>query len=186
MPDLYIIAGPNGAGKTTLAKTLLPEFLKVNEYVNADSIAAGLSPYNVEGVATQAGRLMLDRIHYLIGRKQSFAFETTLASRSFVSLIQKAKDSGYSVYLIYIWLESPELAIMRVESRVKLGGHGIPVETIRRRYTRSLDNFYTLYKDEVSFWYAFVNNDEPQIIASGGVMHEKIEDGEIWKKMIQR
>ena len=145
MSDLYIIAGCNGAGKTTASYTVLPEILNCKEFVNADSIAAGLSPFNPEGVAFEAGRIMLNRVSELMKEQQNFAFETTLSAKSYVSLIQKAQASGYKVTLAYFWLSSPELALQRVADRVRNGGHNIPADVIRRRYFRGIINFFKLF-----------------------------------------
>src|ERR1043165_3268288 len=134
MPNLYIIAGCNGAGKTTASLTILPEILDCREFVNADNIAAGISPFNVEGVAIEAGRIMLARIDELLNLGVDFAIETTLATRSYVSLVHRAKALGYNVSLIYIWLNSPELALQRVAVRVRKGGHNIPADVVQRRY----------------------------------------------------
>ena len=117
MPNLYIIAGCNGAGKTTASYTILPEMLNCREFVNADSIAAGLSPFNPENVAIEAGRIMLARIDTLLGEKEDFAIETTLAIKSYVSLIKKARDVGYKIMLLYFWLSSPDEARLRVAIR---------------------------------------------------------------------
>lgn len=111
MKHLYIIAGCNGAGKTTASMTILPKSLLVKEFVNADEIAKGLSPFNPEGVAIEAGRLMLERIKYLMDKGESFSIETTLATRSYVNLVREAKALGYQVHLIYFWLNSPQLAM---------------------------------------------------------------------------
>src|ERR1700743_3459001 len=123
MPNLYIIAGCNGAGKTTASYTVLPEILNCKEFVNADNIAAGISPFNPESVAVEAGRLMLSRIRELMKDCVDFAFETTLATRSYVSLVRKAKEIGYKVTLLFIWLDSPATAMRRVADRVAKGGH---------------------------------------------------------------
>lgn len=173
MPNLYIIAGPNGAGKTTAAYTLLPDILHITEFVNADEIARGLSPFNVDGVAFEAGRLMLQRIDYLMGKGENFAFETTLATRSYVSLIRRARAVGYVVTLIFVYLASPELAIQRVAKRVSEGGHNIPEETIRRRYDRGLRNLFELYMP-ICDYFLLVNNSEPKTVAvaSGGIGEE--------------
>ena len=132
MPNLYIIAGCNGAGKTTASFTILPEMLNCKEFVNADSIAAGLSPFNPESVAIEAGRLMLLRIHELMKTGVDFAFETTLATRSYVSLVKAAQQAGYKVKLLFIWLDSSLTAIQRVADRVAEGGHNIPKDIIER------------------------------------------------------
>lgn len=133
MPNLYIIAGCNGAGKTTASYTILPEVLDCYEFVNADSIAAGLSPFSPETVAFEAGGIMLNRIRQLLDEQKDFAFETTLATRSYLPLIKDAKKRGYIVTLLYFSLSSPEVAIKRVAKRVAQGGHNIPIEVIIRQ-----------------------------------------------------
>ena len=142
MPNLYIIAGCNGAGKTTASYTILPEILDCREFVNADNIAAGISPFNPESVAIEAGRIMLKRIDELLSERVDFAFETTLATRSYVSLIKKAQQAGYEVTLLYIWLSSPAMALRRVAKRVSKGGHNIPPDVIERRYFRGIKNLF--------------------------------------------
>jgi len=158
MPHLYIIAGPNGAGKTTAAMTLLPEYLHVREFVNADEIARGLSPFNVEGVAMEAGRIMLERLNALLQENKDFAFETTMASKTFVSFIRRAQAKGYKVHLLFLWLPSVAFAQKRVASRVKAGGHNIPKEIISRRYHAGLKNLFTLYMPIVNAWSVFDNS----------------------------
>lgn len=144
-PTLYIIAGPNGAGKTTAAMTLLPEFLRVKEFVNADEIARGLSPFNVEGVAIQAGKLMLKRLEDLAAAGEDFTFETTLASKIFAKFARKIKLQGYTVNLIYVWLPEPSMALQRVALRVSRGGHFIPDEVVLRRYRAGIKNLFDIY-----------------------------------------
>jgi predicted ABC-type ATPase len=134
MPNLYIIAGCNGAGKTTASYTVLPEILNCKEFVNADNIAAGISPFNPEGVAIEAGRIMLKRIDELLSERADFAFETTLSTKTFVSFIKEAQSCDYQVTLLYFWLNSPEMAYKRVAKRVSKGGHNIPIDVIERRY----------------------------------------------------
>ena len=131
---LYVIAGCNGAGKTTASFTVLPEMLECREFVNAGEIAAGLSPFNPEGVAIEAGRLMINSIIYILTEGETFAFETTLATRSYVKLIQQAQKRGYFVTLLFFSLSSPEQACMRVAKRVSEGGHNITTDVIYRRY----------------------------------------------------
>lgn len=137
MPTVIVMGGPNGAGKTTIATRLLPA-LGIRHFVNADDIARGLSAFAPESVAVEAGRLMLRRIDELAKRRESFAFESTLAARSFAVLLRRLKADGYTVRLIYVWLQRPEIAISRVAERVRRGGHQIPEETIIRRYTTGL------------------------------------------------
>lgn len=168
MPDLFIISGCNGAGKTTASYTILPELLQIKEFVNADEIARGLSPFRPEKVSIEAGKIMLHRLQHLLFQKQNFAFETTLSSRSFITLIKEAKEIGYTINLIYYWLDSVELAIERVKTRVAEGGHNIPMDTIIRRYYAGLKNFIILYRDKVDYWMLIDNSQtEPELIAEG-------------------
>lgn len=143
--NLYIIAGCNGAGKTTASFTILPEILNCKEFVNADEIAKGLSPFQPEKVAIEAGRIMLHRINELLDADENFAFETTLATKSYRSKILIAKDKGYNITLIYFWLQSIELAIERVKSRVLEGGHDIDNDVIKRRYINGIRNLFDIY-----------------------------------------
>ena len=165
-PILYIIAGPNGAGKTTASMNILPELLDCREFVNADEIAKGLSPFKPEEVAVQAGKLMLERINSLLSQIVSFAIETTLATRSYKKLVEQAQSLGYSVQLLFFWLESPEMACQRVAKRVSEGGHDIPVETIYRRYRLGLDNLFNIFIPIVDYWSLYDNNFETKLIAN--------------------
>ncbi len=158
---LYIIAGCNGAGKTTASFTVLPEMLECNEFVNADEIARGLSPFNPEGVAIQAGRLMIDRILHLLKEGVTFAFETTLATRSYVNLIQRAQKRGYFVTLLFFSLSTPEQAVARVAKRVSEGGHNIPTNVILRRYDAGLSNLFQLYMPVCDYWTLYDNSTCP-------------------------
>jgi len=185
MPNLYIVAGCNGAGKTTASFTILPEMLSCREFVNADSIAAGLSPFNPESVAIEAARLMLSRIQELLDSGGDFAFETTLASRSYVSLVGKAQKSGYRVTLLFIWLDSPATAMQRVADRVAKGGHSIPVDIIERRYYRGIFNLVNLYIPICNRW-MIVDNETvtPRPIAEGGIGIENIIiNAYIWNRI---
>lgn len=169
MKNLYIVSGCNGAGKTTASYTVLPEILECREFVNADEIARGLSPFNAEGVAIEAGRLMLQRIEELLKEDVTFAIETTLATRSYVNLVKRAQRQGYRVNLLYFWLSSPELAMRRVAERVSKGGHDIPEEIIRRRYTAGINNLFKLFMPVVDYWAIFDNSATPRrIVATGG------------------
>lgn len=165
-PKVFVIAGPNGSGKTTSAKKLLPEILQCDEYVNADAVAAALSPFHPEDVAIQAGRLMLERIESLAQQKVDFAFESTLASRTFINFLNKQKRNGYEVNILFLWLSSPELAIERVRYRVEQGGHDIPQGVIIRRYSRSIHNFLTEYSQIADNWFLYDNCEiESKLIA---------------------
>ncbi|MEI7979328.1 MAG: zeta toxin family protein [Bacteroidota bacterium] len=172
-PNLYIIAGCNGAGKTTAAFNILPQILSCKEYVNADEIARGISPFQPEKVAIEAGRIMLKRIDELLENKESFAFETTLATKSFESLIYKAQEKGYFVNLIYYWLESVELAEMRVKTRVAEGGHNIPKDVIHRRYFRGIDNLFKIYHDICDLVIIYDNsNNQPELVYEKNQLNE--------------
>jgi predicted ABC-type ATPase len=157
--NLYIIAGCNGAGKTTASYTILPEILDCREFVNADEIAKGLSPFQPEKVAVESGRIMLQRVKELLAEGEDFAFETTLATRSYSTTVKKAKEEGYNVVLLFFWLQKVELAIERVKSRVAEGGHNIPEEVIRRRYLRGIKNLFDIYFPLVDVVYIFDNSE---------------------------
>ena len=172
MPKLFIIAGCNGAGKTTASYSILPEMLDCREFVNADEIAKGLSPFNPESVAIDAGRLMLQRMYDLLSMDEDFAFETTLASRSYVKFIEQVQSKGYFVSLLFFWLPTPEQAIERVATRVNEGGHNIPSDTIRRRYFSGIRNLMALYAPICNYWVIYDNSSADmkiRIVASGGL-----------------
>ena len=170
-PQVIVIAGPNGAGKTTLAPFLLRDELRLLEYINADPIALGLSGFDPGSVAFKAGRIMMQRLHELAEQKRDFAFETTLAARSYAGWINKLRAAGYNFQLSFLWLRSTELAVQRVRERVRSGGHDVPEAVIRRRYDAGLRNFWTLYQPLADAWSVYDNSagGEPVLIASGGV-----------------
>jgi len=188
MPNLYIIAGCNGAGKTTASYTILPEMLNCKEFVNADSIAAGLSPFNYESVAFEAGRIMLQRIHQLMEEKVDFAFETTLAAKNYVQFMKVGKTFGYEITLLYFWLNSPELAKQRVASRVKKGGHNIQNEIIERRYYRGIFNLFNLYIPVCDNWMIIDNGDAvPDVVAYKLSAEERvILNNDIWEMILNQ
>ena len=168
MPNLYIISGCNGAGKTTASYTVLPDMINCKEFVNADEIARGLSPFQPEKVSIEAGRIMLTRIKDLLKHSIDFAFETTLATKSYAQLIKTAQANGYFVTLLFFWLNTPELAIERVKKRVDSGGHNIPEEIIRRRYIKGIENLNERYLFICDYWMLIDNSEHPmQIIAEG-------------------
>lgn len=175
MPRLFILSGPNGAGKTTASYMLMPEMLEMSELVNADEIAKGISPFNPENVAIQAGKIMLMRMRELIDSRQDFAFETTLATKSYYSLIRDAQEKGYFVTLLYLWLPSPETAIRRVAQRVSEGGHNIPEVVIRRRYDAGIRNLFKLYMPVCDYWMMYHSDDlnYGKKIATGSKSNEK-------------
>lgn len=188
MPNLYIISGCNGAGKTTASFTILPEMLNCKEFVNADEIAKGLSPFQPESVSFQAGRIMLERIEELINSGVDFAFETTLTTLSYINTIKLAREKGYSISLLFFWLNDVDLAIERVKIRVSEGGHNIPEETIRRRYFRGTNNLINKFIELSDFWIVIDNSSKPfKFVAEGqGNAQIKIHDEPIWQIIIKQ
>jgi predicted ABC-type ATPase len=185
MPRIFVIGGPNGAGKTTIAGGLLPEILECDEYVNADAIANALSPFGSDRAAFKAGRLMLESIHNLADRRKDFAFETTMASRSFAPFLQRCRDRGYEINLLFLWLRSVTLAKTRVANRVRAGGHGIPGDVVRRRYRAGIRNFLKLYTPLADNWYVFDNSgDRAKPIAALTSREKfKLHDAQIWRRI---
>ncbi len=185
MPDLYIMGGPNGAGKTTTALRVFPR-LGVTHFVNADLIAQGLSPLNVESAARAAGRIMLEEMEARLAASDDFALETTLASRTLAPFVKRCKGAGHRFILIYVWLGSADLAVQRVARRVKSGGHNIPEDTIRRRYERGRSNFFDLYRGLADQWAVLDNTGDFAVDVA------RFEDGaldilqpETWKLISQ-
>ena len=174
LPKLYIIAGCNGAGKTTASFTILPEILGCKEFINADEIAKGLSPFQPESVAMQAGRIMLARMDELLQKGETFAFETTLATKSYKQKIEWAQANGYEVTLLFFWLDSPNIAKERVAQRVAEGGHNIPLETIERRYYNGIANLFTIYIDMVDICYIFDNSEGRKELIAQKERHKDI------------
>jgi predicted ABC-type ATPase len=168
-PKIVIIAGPNGAGKTTFAREFLPHEANCPDFINADLIAAGLSPFKPESAAFRAGRLMLEEIHGKIGLKKSFAFETTLSGRTYLKLLRECRANGYYVVLIFLSLPTADMAVTRVAARVSQGGHNVPERDIRRRFDAGLKNFHQVYKQVVDVWTLYDNS---------GTVPSEIERGE--------
>jgi len=175
MPNLYIIAGCNGAGKTTASFTVLPDMLNCDEFINADEIARGLSPFNPDKAAIDAGRIMLNKIDESILNNKDFGFETTLASRSYLNTINKAKQNGYTVTLVFFWLDSVDLAIERVKARVVEGGHNIPRVVVTRRYYSGLSNLFNIYIPACDYWMIFNNSVSPSILIAEGYSNIELD-----------
>ena len=186
-PRIVILAGPNGAGKTTVSKYVLSEALGIEEFVNADRIASGLSAFAPESVAFEAGRIMLRRIAALLEQQASFAFETTLSSKSFVKLVHRAKKQGYRVELIYVALPTVGLALRRVRKRVAEGGHDIPPKTIERRFYRSLNNLIHRYAKIVDQWRVYDNASPklPELILSASGTTIQIHQEKKWQRLVK-
>lgn len=183
-PNVVVLAGPNGSGKSTTAPLLLRGALGVAEFVNADVLARGLSAFAPEHVAGAAGRIMLTRLHQLAAQRVSFAFETTLASRSFAPWLRGLITEGYHFHLVFLWLPSADVAVARVAERVRLGGHHVDEEIIRRRYTAGLRNFFELYQPLAASWQMRDNSGlaGPRLVAEGkGNKVEQVKDSRTWE-----
>jgi len=167
-PQVFVIGGPNGAGKTTAATSLLPKEIYIRQFVNADTIAVGLSAFDPEAAAFEAGRVMLARLEALARRREDFAFETTLASRSFAPFLARLQRDGDMATVIYVWLRTPDLAVQRVAERVRRGGHDVPPKTVRRRYQRGLLNFMQMFRPLTDRWVLCDNSDRELVIVARG------------------
>ena len=174
MPKFFIISGCNGAGKTTASYSLLPELLDCREFVNSDEFSKSLSPFDPSAASVSASRFMLKKIWYLLERGEDFALETTLATRSLMKIIQAARQRGYSITLLYFWLNTPELAIRRVKARVEAGGHNIPDDVVRRRDVMGLKYFFEDYKPESDHWILADNSKSPFVVVAEGSKTETI------------
>ena len=184
MPRLYILSGCNGAGKTTASYTFLPEILDCREFVNSDEFAKSLSPFNPSNASVSASRHMLMRIQYLLDLGADFSVETTLATRSLVGIIQEARSRGYSVTLLYLWVQSPEIAIQRVRDRVASGGHNIPDNVLRRRYVTGIQYLFDIYMPLCDRWMIGDNTIPPfTLVAEGNDKRTIIKDEEKFKKI---
>ena len=185
MPRLYIISGCNGAGKTTASYSLLPEMLDCSQFVNSDEFAKGLSPFDPSKASIQASRYMIMKIRYLLKRQQDFAIETTLATRTLLKTVRMAQDAGYTVTVLYFWLNSPDLAVERVRARVEAGGHNIPEDTIRRRYNIGIYYFFNLYAPICERWILADNSQIPFRVVAEGSKNEiiNIKDEDTYSKI---
>jgi predicted ABC-type ATPase len=185
-PNLVVLGGPNGAGKTTASRRILVGPLAVDEFVNADIIAQGISAFDPESAAMQAGRVMTERLRQLTARGVSVAVETTLASKSFASMAKELATVGYQFRVVFLWLPSPDMALERVRERVLLGGHNVPEEVVRRRYEAGLRNFFRIYSPIAASWVFYDNSYKasPREVARGTCGRvELISDPELWNNI---
>jgi predicted ABC-type ATPase len=186
-PQLYIIAGLNGSGKTTFVQKFLPRYAGCLNFVNADLIASGLSPFSPDVVAIRAGKIMLEQIHSYARQGQDFAFETTLAGRSYVALLNQLRQQGYEIHLYFLWLRHIAIATRRIAERVSQGGHHVPGDVVRRRFQRGLENFFRLYDSLADSWIIFDNSEEtPRVVAykeGGKVM---VTDHKLYRMILRR
>ncbi len=182
--SVIVLAGPNGAGKTTTAPRLLRDTLGLVEFVNADVIAQGLAGFAPEIAAMEASAIMLDRIRQLGAQRHSFAFETTMASRSLAPWLVELMKNGYEFHVVFLWLPNADFAIQRVTDRVRLGGHNVPEAVIRRRYDRGLRNFFQVYQPMATAWRLCDNTDvgNLRLIAAGkGTVASTVLDERLWR-----
>jgi predicted ABC-type ATPase len=187
-PEIFVLGGPNGAGKSTVARVLFPSELGVQAFVNADLIAQALSPHSPASSAIEAGRLMLARIRSFRDQGRSFGFETTLASKTFAPFLRESMERGFSVHVVYVSLVSPELAMQRVRSRVEKGGHDVPEETVRRRYSRGLGNFFELFQPLASSWSVFDNSGRELLAIAEGAKDgtSVVHDPARWRAILRQ
>jgi len=184
MPRLYILSGCNGAGKTTASYTMLPEILDCREFVNSDEFAKSLSPFDPSTASVSASRFMLMRIQFLLEQGTNFSIETTLATRSLVSIIKQARELGYTITIFYLWIQSPEIAIARVRDRVAHGGHNIPDDVLRRRYHMGIKYLFSTYMPLCDKWVLVDNTKSPfSVIAEGSSGRLVIKDEDKFNKI---
>lgn len=184
--NVYIIAGPNGAGKTTFAVTFLPAYAKCSNFINADLIAAGLSPFSPRTVALKAGKLVLEQIHQFAAKGMDFAFETTLSGKLYVNLLKSLKTKGYRIHLFFLWIPNSGLAISRIKNRVAEGGHDVPAEDVIRRFNRSIANFFRLYQPLSDSWLLFNNaGSNPILIAEHKYGRMTLMDRDLYNSIIE-
>jgi len=187
MKNVYIIAGPNGSGKTTFATTFLPEYAKCNRFINADLIAQGLSPFSPTQVALKSGRLVLEQIKELSTQGVDFGFETTLSGVTYLKYFQNLKEKGYKINIFFLWIPSSILAVARVKDRVAKGGHNVPLADIKRRFNRSMNNFFIKYRLLTDKWMLFNNSQSrPIIIAKKQYAHIDVADHDLFDEIIQK
>ena len=180
--NLYIIAGPNGSGKTTFAKKFLQKYC--THFINADLIAQGLSPFSPVVAAMKAGRLVLQEIEEMSGKGISFAFETTLSGKTYLSLLNKLKNKGYRIHLFFLWIPNSNLALERIKDRVASGGHDVPAVDVRRRFRRSIDNFFKVYEPLLDTWMLYDNSEsEPRLVAEKINGEVLVKDDDLFKKI---
>ena len=182
--NVYIIAGPNGSGKTTFARKFLPLYAHCENFINADLIAQGLSPFSPQIAAMKAGRLVLNEIQELSNKGVSFAFETTLSGKTYLSLIKLLKSKSYQIHLFFLWIPSPNLALERIKDRVASGGHNVPAVDVRRRFRRSVENFFKIYEPHLDSWIFFDNSGEiPSLVAEKNNGKLLVKNNQLFSKI---
>jgi predicted ABC-type ATPase len=186
-PNLYIIAGPNGAGKTTFSREFLLRYAKCNNFINADLIAQGLSPFSPTSAAMQAGRLVLKQIRDFSDRRIDFGFETTLSGKTYFSLLKLLRRKGYCINLFFLWVPGVDLSLARIRERVAAGGHNVPAADVRRRYSRSIHNFLEVYEPLLDGWFLFDNSASvPRLVAKKKLGKVQIVDEELYNIVLKQ
>jgi predicted ABC-type ATPase len=186
-PNVYIIAGPNGAGKTTFAREFLPLYAKCRNFVNADLIAQGVAPFAPESAAIKAGRILLDQLQTLANKRADFAFESTLSGKTYVTFLKHLKEQGYVIHIFYLWIPAVNLSLARIKERVAEGGHHVPAKDVRRRFKKSLDNFFDDYQVLADYWHIFENSTAaPRLIAMGKHGKMEVVENVLFKLMMGR
>jgi len=184
--NIYVIAGPNGAGKTTFAIKFLPEYIKCPNFINADLIANGLSPFSPGTAAIKAGKLVLEQIQEFAEKRVDFAFETTLSGKLYVNLFKSLKKKGYKIHIFFLWVPKADLVVSRIKNRVAQGGHDVPVRDVLRRFNRSITNFFKLYQSLADSWMLFDNSGlTPMLIAESKNSKIKIIDVNSYNSVIE-
>lgn len=187
-PGVVVLGGPNGAGKSTSAARLLRGSLRVEEFVNADTLAQGLSAFRPEDAALEAGRIMLKRLDYLESQRRSFAFESTLSSHTLARRLARLKEHAFGVHIVFLWLPTVDLALARVAERVRAGGHDVPADAVKRRFVRGRHNFFTLCRPLADTWrlYDASSIAGPRLVATGnGDRPPRIRDAQTWREAAQ-
>lgn len=186
VPNVYVVAGPNGSGKTTFAREFLPNYAKCNHFVNADLIASGLSPFAPGVVALKAGKLVLTSIREFTKSGEDFGFETTLSGRGHINMFRRLKEAGYKIHLFFLWVPGVGLSLMRVKNRVSEGGHDVLTNDVRRRFPRSIANFFKTYSRQADSWMLFDNSGEKPVLAAKGAGGSlTIENQQIYRMIME-
>jgi len=185
--NVYIIAGPNGSGKTTFAETFLPEYAKCNRFINVDLIAAGLSPFSPQQAAIKSGKLVLEQIKEYSKNGIDFGFETTMSGVTYIKYFKMFKEKGYKINIFFLWIPDSQLAVARIKDRVAQGGHNVPVKDIKRRFKRSMENFFKQYRLLADKWILFNNAEsKPKIIAKKQNAHVDIVDSDLFDDITKK